>query len=65
MDLDDLPDDVRGELTFVPVEQIDQVLQAALVPPATEPIILEGKVVPTDLVETLPAASPGNGHKRS
>jgi ATP-dependent Lon protease len=29
-DLDDLPEDVRGKLTFVPLEQIDQALDVAL-----------------------------------
>lgn len=31
-DLDDLPDDVRGELKFVLAERVDEVLNAALVP---------------------------------
>ena len=30
-DLDELPDDVRNELTFIPVQQIDEVLSNALV----------------------------------
>lgn len=29
-DLDDLPEDVRGKLTFIPLEQIDQALDVAL-----------------------------------
>jgi len=32
MDLDELPEDVRKELTFVPVERVDQVLEVALRP---------------------------------
>ncbi|MHB8846667.1 MAG: endopeptidase La [Nitrospirota bacterium] len=31
-DLDDIPEDLRKEMTFVPVERIDQVIAAALMP---------------------------------
>jgi ATP-dependent Lon protease len=34
-DLDELPEDVRNDLTFVPVEQIDQVLETAIQKPET------------------------------
>ncbi|MBX0329636.1 hypothetical protein K2Z83_18355, partial [Oscillochloris sp. ZM17-4] len=34
-DLDDLPREVFDELTFVPVDTLDQVLQTALQPAAT------------------------------
>jgi len=32
-DLDDIPDDVRTELTFIPVERMEEVVAAALTPP--------------------------------
>jgi ATP-dependent Lon protease len=32
-DLDELPDDVRKEMSFVLVEKVDEVLSAALRPP--------------------------------
>jgi ATP-dependent Lon protease len=31
-DLEDIPEDLRKEMTFVPVERIDQVISAALMP---------------------------------
>ena len=31
-DLDDVPEDLRKEMTFIPVERIDQVIAAALRP---------------------------------
>ena len=31
-DLDDIPEDLRKEMTFIPVERIDQVINAALMP---------------------------------
>jgi ATP-dependent Lon protease len=31
-DLDELPDEVRGTMTFIPVERIDEALQVALMP---------------------------------
>ncbi len=31
-DLDDIPEELRKEMTFVPVERIDQVIEAALMP---------------------------------
>ena len=31
-DLDDVPEDLRKEMTFIPVERIDQVIAAALHP---------------------------------
>ena len=31
-DLEDLPEDVRNAITFVPIEQIDEALKAALLP---------------------------------
>ncbi len=34
-DLDELPEDVRNDLTFVPVERIDQVLETAIQKPET------------------------------
>ena len=37
-DLDELPDEVRQALTFVPVEMIDEVLDTALQPVA-EPVL--------------------------
>lgn len=58
IDLADLPEDVRQELTFVPVEQIDQVLEAALLPPTIlGPIV---KIVPAGSAEALTVD--GNGH---
>jgi len=35
-DLDDLPDDVRNAMTFVPVDRIDEALKVALVPAEAE-----------------------------
>ena len=37
-DLEDLPDDVRQALTFLPVEMIDEVLNTAL-EPVEEPVL--------------------------
>jgi len=37
-DLDELPDDVRQTMTFVPVEMIDEVLSTAL-QPVEEPVL--------------------------
>ena len=37
-DLEELPDDVRQALTFLPVEMIDEVLNTALQPVA-EPVL--------------------------
>jgi ATP-dependent Lon protease len=34
MDLDELPDDVRNEMEFILVERVDELLKAALRPPA-------------------------------
>jgi len=59
MDLDDLPDDVRQELTFVPVEHIDQVLKAALLPLTVVGPIVE--IIPGGSAELLPVD--GNGHE--
>jgi ATP-dependent Lon protease len=76
MDLDDLPDDVRNEMNFVLVEQIDQVLDAALLPPGdvdsippaeaipageTEPVPL-GEAVKSGVIPSQPPL-PGNGHR--
>ncbi len=58
MDLDDLPEDVRRELTFVPVEHIDQVLEKALLPPILLGPIVE--IIPDDPAEALRVD--GNGH---
>ncbi len=59
MDLDDLPDDVRQELTFVPVEHIDQVLKAALLPLTVVGPIVE--IIAGGSAELLPVD--GNGHE--
>ncbi len=60
IDLDDLPDDVRRELTFVPVEHIDQVLEAALVP--SNPVGPVAEVISTGSAEPLPVNGNGHGH---
>jgi len=60
MDLDDLPDDVRQELTFVPVEHIDQVLKAALLPLTVVGPIVE--IIPGGSAELLPVDGNGHGH---
>jgi ATP-dependent Lon protease len=60
MDLDELPEDVRQELTFVPVEHIDQVLEAALLTPQAAGPITE--VVPNGSVEPVPVHGNGQGH---
>jgi len=60
MDLDELPEDVRRELAFVPVEQIDQVLNAALLSPQVVGPIAE--VTPTGPVEHLAVDGNGRGH---
>lgn len=59
MDLDDLPEDVRRELTFVPVEHIDQVLETALLPPILLRPTVE--IAPGEPAEVAPVDG-GNGH---
>jgi len=60
IDLDDLPEDVRRELTFVPVEHIDQVLEAALVSSGAVESIAE--VIPSESAQPLPVNGNGHGH---
>jgi ATP-dependent Lon protease len=38
VDVDEIPPDLRKELTFVPVETLDDVLAAALTSPAPQPL---------------------------
>ena len=66
IDLDELPDDVRHELTFVPVEHIDEVLKAALLPPVTaqppaEPV-RAGSMEPVSIGSVEPVPLSGDGH---
>jgi ATP-dependent Lon protease len=66
IDLDELPDDVRHELTFIPVEHIDQVLEAALLPAV--PVGAEGVRPDSHPLETpatgamQPVPLSGDGH---
>ena len=69
IDLDDLPEDVRQELTFLPVEHIDQVLEAALLQEIVGPITAVGaggvrprEATPTGSMEPLPVDVNGHGH---
>jgi len=59
IDLDELPDDVRQELTFVPVEHIDQVLDAALLP--SQAAQTPAEPIPAGSVEPVPVNSDGHG----
>jgi ATP-dependent Lon protease len=43
-DLEELPDDVRSTMNFVPVENIDEALKVALLPVGTEIESPEAKV---------------------
>ncbi|MCS7222485.1 MAG: endopeptidase La [Anaerolineae bacterium] len=59
-DLDELPEDVRKEMTFLMVERVDQVLEYALRPassPTTESASADGRE--PVLQESVPAASSG------
>ncbi|GAB4563367.1 MAG: endopeptidase La [Anaerolineae bacterium] len=51
-DLEELPEDVRAEMNFIPVERIDQVLEAALRPPATEPEEPKAETAETEQAES-------------
>jgi ATP-dependent Lon protease len=69
IDLDDLPEDVRQEMTFLPVEHIDQVLEAALLQKTVEPIatggvdgVLPKEAIPTGSLEPLPVDGNGREH---
>jgi ATP-dependent Lon protease len=55
-DLAELPDDVRGEMTFVPVKHLDEVLTLAL-PPAPAPLPAPATAVPP-AIEALAAEAP-------
>jgi len=63
IDLDELPDDVRHELTFMPVEHIDQVLEAALLPSAA--VAADGvrpqEVTSTGTLQPVPLSGDGHG----
>jgi ATP-dependent Lon protease len=54
-DLDELPEDVRNAMTFVPVEQIDEVLKVAFLSEETEP----APPIPVQEKEHLPHPEAG------
>jgi len=53
-DLDDLPDEVRNDMRFTLVEQIDEVFAAALLPPAAETAAPESQKAKRGISDPVP-----------